>query len=171
MMSTATASSEVACTACRRLKRKCTRQLPQCSLCQRAKRRCEYPADGHAHASRPPPVNERARLAARVAELEHRLSIAPNILPGGTTPDLTPEDTLSPDPSASAYHDDLSNAASRRGTIISWSMAFLDSVTIRGRAKELSALFYKTVPVPEGRDTSTTELEQISSHFYDQVHP
>lgn len=55
--------------------------------------------------------------------------------------------------------------------MISWPMAFLDSVTIRGRAKELSALFYKTVAVPEGRDTSTTELVQISSYFYDQVHP
>ncbi|KAI1459889.1 hypothetical protein F4805DRAFT_35125 [Annulohypoxylon moriforme] len=32
-----------ACIACRRLKRKCPRELPSCSLCIRLEKRCEYP--------------------------------------------------------------------------------------------------------------------------------
>ncbi|KAI5923989.1 hypothetical protein F4810DRAFT_157172 [Camillea tinctor] len=33
-----------ACNACRRLKRKCPRELPSCTLCIRLEKRCEYPA-------------------------------------------------------------------------------------------------------------------------------
>ncbi|OTA95000.1 hypothetical protein M434DRAFT_236786 [Hypoxylon sp. CO27-5] len=32
-----------ACIACRRLKRKCPKELPSCSLCVRLEKRCEYP--------------------------------------------------------------------------------------------------------------------------------
>lgn len=32
-----------ACVACRRLKRKCPKELPSCSLCTRLEKRCEYP--------------------------------------------------------------------------------------------------------------------------------
>ncbi|KAI1207029.1 uncharacterized protein F4807DRAFT_211501 [Annulohypoxylon truncatum] len=32
-----------ACVACRRLKRKCPKELPSCSLCLRLEKRCEYP--------------------------------------------------------------------------------------------------------------------------------
>ncbi|KAI1414144.1 hypothetical protein F5Y13DRAFT_22598 [Hypoxylon sp. FL1857] len=32
-----------ACVACRRLKRKCPKELPSCSLCRRLEKRCEYP--------------------------------------------------------------------------------------------------------------------------------
>ena len=32
--------AELSCTACRRLKRKCSKELPSCSLCKRVRRRC-----------------------------------------------------------------------------------------------------------------------------------
>ncbi|OAQ64075.1 fungal specific transcription factor [Pochonia chlamydosporia 170] len=38
-------SSRTACLACRRQKRKCSRQLPSCELCQRNRRLCEYSDD------------------------------------------------------------------------------------------------------------------------------
>ena len=34
--------AKIACVACYRLKRKCTRELPSCALCKRVRRRCEY---------------------------------------------------------------------------------------------------------------------------------
>ncbi|RMX71748.1 hypothetical protein D0869_15317 [Hortaea werneckii] len=38
------AHAEQSCVACRRLKRKCSKDLPACSLCTRVGRECEYPS-------------------------------------------------------------------------------------------------------------------------------
>ena len=35
--------AELSCTSCRRLKRKCSKEVPTCSLCRRVGRECEYP--------------------------------------------------------------------------------------------------------------------------------
>ncbi|KAH7129521.1 hypothetical protein B0J13DRAFT_564205 [Dactylonectria estremocensis] len=37
--------SKLACTTCRKQKRKCTRELPSCQLCRKNGRRCAYPDD------------------------------------------------------------------------------------------------------------------------------
>lgn len=37
------ALAELSCISCRRLKRRCTKDLPKCSLCSRVGRACEYP--------------------------------------------------------------------------------------------------------------------------------
>ena len=35
--------AELSCTSCRRLKRKCSKDVPICSLCRKVGRNCEYP--------------------------------------------------------------------------------------------------------------------------------
>ncbi|KAL6408671.1 hypothetical protein AUP68_07615 [Ilyonectria robusta] len=37
--------SKLACTTCRKQKRKCTRELPSCHLCRKNNRSCAYPDD------------------------------------------------------------------------------------------------------------------------------
>jgi len=47
--------ADLSCISCRRLKRKCTKDLPRCALCQRVGRSCEYltppSTPGRSHAS------------------------------------------------------------------------------------------------------------------------
>ncbi|KAK9440793.1 hypothetical protein VB005_05427 [Metarhizium brunneum] len=57
-----------ACRACRRLKRKCSRDIPSCSLCLRLSKKCEYrPGDA---GSEPAPNTD---LASRLHDLEQLL--------------------------------------------------------------------------------------------------
>ncbi|KAI1392992.1 uncharacterized protein F4822DRAFT_147722 [Hypoxylon trugodes] len=49
------------CVACRRLKRKCPKELPSCSLCLRLEKRCQYPPRAR---NQPEDVNEDVNLQA-----------------------------------------------------------------------------------------------------------
>lgn len=61
--------AEQSCGACKKLKRKCDKLLPECSLCSRTGRRCDYGV-----ASPAPSAADFAALQVRLAELEQRLS-------------------------------------------------------------------------------------------------
>lgn len=65
--------AEVSCSACKRLKRKCDKQVPKCSLCLRTGRICDYitPSDPS------PSAADFAAVQSRVAELEQRLAAGP----------------------------------------------------------------------------------------------
>ncbi|CAH0046480.1 unnamed protein product [Clonostachys solani] len=56
-----------ACTACRRLKRKCSRDIPSCVLCQRLGKYCEYPISASDDSS-----------SVRVHALHHKLLRGPD---------------------------------------------------------------------------------------------
>ncbi|KAH8809186.1 hypothetical protein F5884DRAFT_794764 [Xylogone sp. PMI_703] len=43
--------ARLSCTACRKQKRKCSRDLPSCLLCRRMRRACEYPSEYHIESS------------------------------------------------------------------------------------------------------------------------
>lgn len=62
--------AELACGACKRLKRKCDRVLPECGLCSRTRRYCDYTP-----ATIPGPSGQDfAALTARLGELEALVS-------------------------------------------------------------------------------------------------
>ena len=63
--------AEQACSACKKLKRKCDQSLPKCSLCERTGRHCDYAEV----TSQLPSATEFAAVQARVAELEGRLAV------------------------------------------------------------------------------------------------
>lgn len=56
-----------ACSACKKQKRRCDKQLPQCSLCLRVGRECDY------NDRLGPPDDNSQALQARIAELENLL--------------------------------------------------------------------------------------------------
>ncbi|KEF56228.1 uncharacterized protein A1O9_07809 [Exophiala aquamarina CBS 119918] len=60
------------CAACKKLKRKCDKLLPQCALCQRTGRNCEYTT-----LSPTPTAGDLSFLRERLADLEQRLATAP----------------------------------------------------------------------------------------------
>ncbi|KAH7020763.1 fungal-specific transcription factor domain-containing protein [Microdochium trichocladiopsis] len=73
-----TPRSAQACLACKQLKRRCDKVLPECSLCRRTSRSCLYGIE----AGPLPTPGEWADVQARLAALE-------NILPGFTPPPST----------------------------------------------------------------------------------
>lgn len=57
-----------ACTACRKMKRKCSKELPTCSLCSRMNRECDY-----SDSIPMPTAEEFIALRQKVADLESKL--------------------------------------------------------------------------------------------------
>lgn len=64
--------AEQACAACKKLKRRCDKSLPQCALCQRTGRRCDY-----ATLEPTPTASDLAVLQERLADLEQKLTARP----------------------------------------------------------------------------------------------
>jgi hypothetical protein len=64
--------ADQSCLACKKLKRKCDKQLPTCALCSRTRRPCEYPGDA-APPVPAPTAADFAALQARLNDLESRL--------------------------------------------------------------------------------------------------
>lgn len=64
--------AEQTCAACKKLKRKCDKLLPQCALCQRTGRRCDYST-----MSPTPTAGDLTVLRGRLADLEQRLAAVP----------------------------------------------------------------------------------------------
>jgi hypothetical protein len=64
--------AEQACTACKKLKRKCDKSFPQCALCLRTGRRCDY-----ATLEPTPTAGDLAILQERLADLEQQLAATP----------------------------------------------------------------------------------------------
>lgn len=64
-------SNSLSCLACKRLKRKCSRDQPTCSLCRKTNRICRYPDDQTAD-----DLTQVSALRARIRQLEGQLSQA-----------------------------------------------------------------------------------------------
>lgn len=64
--------AEQACGACKKLKRKCDKSLPQCALCLRTGRKCDY-----AILSPAPTAGDLAAVQERLAGLEQKISTTP----------------------------------------------------------------------------------------------
>jgi hypothetical protein len=64
--------AEQACGACKKLKRKCDKSLPQCALCLRTGRRCDYAILDPA-----PTASDLAAVQERLAGLEQKISTTP----------------------------------------------------------------------------------------------
>ncbi|KAJ3455813.1 hypothetical protein MRS44_017295 [Fusarium solani] len=92
----------LACTACRKGKRKCDKTLPKCGLCSRTGRRCDYDVDAQPS---PPSASDFAALVARLSELEDRLSRT--VTCGNTTADSVPTGSIS----GSRNHDTASSSS------------------------------------------------------------
>lgn len=69
MMSHNTEIADQACYACRKTKRKCTKELPQCSLCRKVGRSCDYSYDIGVF-----DPTEVEQLRERIKELESQLA-------------------------------------------------------------------------------------------------
>lgn len=63
-----TAKAPQACSACRKMKRKCSKDLPSCSLCSRMSRPCDYSETSHS-----PNADDFAVMRQKIADLEARL--------------------------------------------------------------------------------------------------
>lgn len=61
--------NDLSCLACKRLKRKCSRDQPACFLCRKTNRPCRYPDNQPIEDS-----NQIPELQARIRELEKQLS-------------------------------------------------------------------------------------------------
>ncbi|KAK7221390.1 hypothetical protein V2G26_009393 [Clonostachys chloroleuca] len=83
--------SEQACTACKKLKRRCDKNLPECSLCQRTGRECEYGITGPPQ----PTANDWVFMQTRLAELESRLVGSPSVFQQSMSPVPAPASTSS----------------------------------------------------------------------------
>ena len=75
MSSVSQSRAEQTCGACKKLKRKCDKLLPQCGLCSRTGRRCDY-TGVHSPA---PTASDFVAVQSRVAELEDRMTATLNI--------------------------------------------------------------------------------------------
>ena len=71
----ADSKADQSCLACKKLKRKCDKQLPACALCSRTRRSCEYPDDAALPVSAPTAANF-AALQARLNDVESRLALS-----------------------------------------------------------------------------------------------
>ncbi|KAM5357669.1 hypothetical protein ACJZ2D_016041 [Fusarium nematophilum] len=80
----------LACTACRKGKRKCDKTLPECGLCSRTGRHCDYDVDAQPS---PPSASDFAAMLARLSELEDRLSRT--VTSGNTAADSVPTGSIS----------------------------------------------------------------------------
>jgi hypothetical protein len=136
--------AEQSCASCKRLKRRCSKDLPTCQLCSRVGRRCDYPSI--------PSTPTRSDTEPRAERI------------GGHTE--TPASFLSrSDVSLAPF---VSNALSKESTEL--ATCFLDSVATRGvEVTPPSTLPWRDV-WPNGEDISKDEASNIVDRYFSTTH-
>ncbi|GKZ30165.1 hypothetical protein AbraIFM66950_008024 [Aspergillus brasiliensis] len=76
----------IACTSCRKKKRRCDGQKPICQVCERENRECGYTY--HLEKRKPPTKCYIHALHSRIAFLEHQLAAAGNVIENDTFPNV-----------------------------------------------------------------------------------
>lgn len=154
-------ASDQSCLACKRLKRKCSKEIPRCSLCQRVGRKCQYPSNNHADKS-----TDVTALERRVRELESLLksSQTPKAL-GEVQAPATPSSyrtgsTITESPFTGPEH-----VPSRFASV------FLDSVACRytdfGPSRDIDWPRYEASQFLSGPEC----LRRIAQEYIQRTHP
>lgn len=136
--------AEQSCASCKRLKRRCSKDLPACQLCSRVGRRCDY--------SSIPSTPTRADTEPRAERIGGRTE----------TPAFFP---FRPDVSFAPL---VSNVPSKESTEL--ATCFLDSVATRGfEVTPPSTLLWRDV-CPDGEDISKDEASKILDRYFSTTH-
>jgi hypothetical protein len=133
--------AEQSCASCKRLKRRCSKDLPTCQLCSRVGRRCDYsPIPSTPTRSDTEPRNDRIRGRT------------------GT-------------PASVPFRSDVplvSNVPSKGSSEL--ATCFLDSVATRGvEVTPPSTLLWRDI-CPDGEDISKDEASKILDRYFSTTH-
>ena len=136
--------AEQSCASCKRLKRRCSKDLPACQLCSRVGRRCDY--------SSIPSTPTRSDTEPRAERIEIRTETSA-FFPFRSDVSLAP-----------FVADVPSKAYSELAT------CFLDSVATRGvEVAPPSTLLWRDV-CPNGEDISKDEASNILDRYFSTTH-
>ena len=136
--------AEQSCASCKRLKRRCSKDLPTCQLCSRVGRRCDY--------SSIPSTPTRSDTEPRVERIQGRTEIPASL-------------HFRSDVSLAPF---VSNVPSKESSEL--AACFLDSVATRGvEVTPPSTLRWRDV-CPEGEDISKDEASNIVDRYFSTTH-
>jgi len=136
--------AEQSCASCKRLKRRCSKDLPACQLCSRVGRRCDY--------SSIPSTPTRSDTEPRAERTGNRTG-TPAFFPSRSDVSLGP------------FVSDVSSKASSE-----LATCFLDSVATRGvEVTPPSTLLWRDV-CPNGEDISKGEASNILDRYFSTTH-
>lgn len=156
--------NDPSCLACKRLKRKCSRDHPTCSLCRKTKRRCQYPGRQSADDG----LTSISMLRNRICELEDELSktrmsqaleysVSP-LKSGIGSSELPPQSTES------------TETFVEHSTRSEFALLFLDSVAYRNREHRLWQTIEANLSKRTESSFSETELRQIIDDHIHTTH-
>ena len=136
--------AEQSCASCKRLKRRCSKDLPTCQLCSRVGRRCDY--------SSIPSTPTRSDTEPRAERIGGRTE-TPSFFPFRSDVSLAP-----------FVSDVPSKTSSELAT------CFLDSVATRGvEVTPPTTLLWRDV-CPNGEDISKDEASSILDRYFSTTH-
>lgn len=136
--------AEQSCASCKRLKRRCSKDLPTCQLCSRVGRRCDYPSF--------PSTPTRSDTEPRAERIRGRRE-TPASFPFRSDASLAPF---------------ISNAPSKQSSEL--ATCFLDSVATRGvEVTPPSTLLWRDV-CPDGENISKAEASNILDRYFSTTH-
>ena len=136
--------AEQSCASCKRLKRRCSKDLPTCQLCSRVGRRCDYPSF--------PSTPTRSDTEPRAERIQGRTE-TPASFPFRSDVSLPPF---------------VSNAPSKESSEL--ATCFLDSVATRGvEVTPPNTLLWRDV-CPNGEDISKDEASNIVDRYFSTTH-
>lgn len=136
--------AEQSCASCKRLKRRCSKDLPRCQLCSRVGRRCDY--------SSVPSTPTRSDTEPRTERIRGRAG-TPSSFPIGSDVSLAPF---------------VSDVPSKESSEL--ATCFLDSVATRGMdVRPPSTLLWRDV-CPGGEDLSKDEASNIVGRYFSTTH-
>jgi hypothetical protein len=136
--------AEQSCASCKRLKRRCSKDLPTCQLCSRVGRRCDYPSS--------PSTPTRSDTEQRVGRIRGRTE-TPASFPFRSDVSLAPF---------------VSNVPSKESFEL--ATCFLDSVATRGvELAPPSTLLWRDI-CPDGENISKDEASNIMDRYFSTTH-
>jgi hypothetical protein len=136
--------AEQSCASCKRLKRRCSKDLPTCQLCFRVGRRCDYPSF--------PSIPTRSDTEPRAGRIRGRTG-TPASFPFRSDVSLAPF---------------VSNAPSKESSEL--ATCFLDSVATRGvEVTPPSTLLWRDVCLG-GEEISKDEASNIVYRYFSTTH-
>lgn len=136
--------AEQSCASCKRLKRRCSKDLPTCQLCSRVGRRCDYPSF--------PSTPTRSDTEPRAERIQGRTE-TPASFPFRSDVSLPPF---------------VSNAPSKESSEL--ATCFLDSVATRGvEVTQPSTLLWRDV-CPDSENISKAEASNIVDRYFTTTH-
>jgi hypothetical protein len=160
--------AERACIACKKLKRKCSRESPECSLCLRVGRRCEYAGDENEPRTRTAYQHECTVLRERVAELEKSLAL--RLAQDASTPQSLGTLSLSSNVQVSENETEFGREM-RKSYVPLFPMLFLDSVACRERDLNFATCMLELGKGTTHQCLSPSEAKYIVDDYFHQTHP